>query len=124
MGARYDEVIAYLDDLAPSGEHELLAPAAGRAQRWKRARELESENRLIGLDTPVPAGNGSRMMEKMGWQPGESLGKARLVHFVPSAGSAACSSHCSVACGLLEPLRPVEPSQDRCGLGFTESDIA
>ena len=73
---RYDEVIAYLDDLAPSGEHELLAPAAGRAQRWKRARELESENRLIGLDTPVPAGNGSRMMEKMGWQPGKSLGKA------------------------------------------------
>ena len=57
-------------------------------------------------------------MEKMGWQPGERLGTQRLVQFVSSAGSYACSSDCPVACGLLEPLRPVEPRENRRGLGF------
>ena len=57
-------------------------------------------------------------MEKMGWQPGERLGTQRPVQFVSSAGSDACSSDRPIACGLLEPLRPVEPREDRRGLGF------
>ena len=117
----YDKVIAYLEELVPSGEQEPPTTVAGSAQRWRRVkRSLEKSNRQVGLDTPVPGGKGARIMEKMGWQPGERLGTQRLVQFVSSAGSYACLSDCPVACGLLEPLRPVEPREDRRGLGFAE----
>ncbi|CAH1153570.1 unnamed protein product [Phaedon cochleariae] len=47
-------------------------------KRAKTTRELEKETRERGLSTAIPNENkGFRLLEKMGFKPGESLGKSR-----------------------------------------------
>ena len=62
--------------------------------------EDERQARARGLSTPLKDNKGSSMMRKMGWEPGQSLGKSTTV-------------------GLLEPISPVEPARQKAGLGYT-----
>ena len=63
--------------------------------------DLEKKQLARGLDTPLAGGVGSRIMEGMGWNKGETLG-------VNGAG-------------LLEPLRPDLHHRGREGLGLKRS---
>ena len=117
-----DTVIEYLNDhwpgLRAQDEHdsdkavdlEKNQPARGtsmnpaRKWTWQESGKrvgLEQKQLARGLDTPLAGGFGSRIMEGMGWNKGETLG-------VNGAG-------------LLEPLRPDLNHRGREGLGLKRS---
>ncbi len=92
------EVAAYLRDQAPALQSR--APSASSTRRHWRAAEAVA--RETGLSTPIPESLGTRILERMGWVPGQALGSGR------ESGAP------------LEPLRPDTTRLEgpRHGLGY------
>ena len=89
-----DDLLAYLNTMWPA----IAAAPPPKGGRGKK-RRAEGQAREEGLAIPLTDGPGARMMEGMGWLPGQPLG---------ASGE-----------GLSEPLRPDLAHEDRQGLGHT-----